>query len=78
MHACGVSSCRRDALLNRGVGEKNDEKAAERLSEASKSMVVFENTSEYESRRTLMVSLQNQLEAALSSALVAAVNSRES
>ncbi|KAI0635016.1 Golgi complex component 7-domain-containing protein [Trametes polyzona] len=59
------------------LGEKSYEKAAERLSEASKSMVVFENTPEYESRRTLMVSLQNQLEASLSSALVAAVNSQD-
>lgn len=59
------------------LGEKNYEKAAERLSEASKSMAVFENTPEYESRRTLMVSLQNQLEAALSSALVAAVSSQD-
>ncbi|OBZ78031.1 Conserved oligomeric Golgi complex subunit 7 [Grifola frondosa] len=59
------------------LGEKNYEKAAERLSEASKSMVVFENTPEYDNRRTLMVSLQNQLEAALSSALVAAVNSQD-
>ncbi|OSD07857.1 hypothetical protein PYCCODRAFT_1463149 [Trametes coccinea BRFM310] len=57
--------------------EKSYEKAAERLSEASKSMAVFENTPEYESRRTLMVSLQNQLEASLSSALVAAVNSQD-
>ncbi|KAI0945244.1 hypothetical protein AcW1_001509 [Taiwanofungus camphoratus] len=59
------------------LGEKNYEKAAERLSEANKSMAVFENTSEYGNRRTLMVSLQNQLEAALSSALVAAVTSQE-
>ncbi|KAI0690656.1 Golgi complex component 7-domain-containing protein [Cerioporus squamosus] len=59
------------------LGEKNYEKAAERLSEASKSMAVFENTPEYESRRTLMVSLQNQLEASLSSDLVAAVNSQD-
>ncbi|KAL6299594.1 Golgi complex component 7-domain-containing protein [Sparassis latifolia] len=59
------------------LSEKNYEKAAERLSEASKSMVVFANTPEYESRRTLMVSLQNQLEAALSSALVAAVTSQD-
>ncbi|KAI0674167.1 Golgi complex component 7-domain-containing protein [Trametes maxima] len=59
------------------LGEKSYEKAAERLSEASKSMAVFENTPEYESRRTLMVSLQNQLEASLSSALVAAVNSQD-
>jgi hypothetical protein len=40
-------------------------------------MVVFQNTPEYESRRTLMVSLQNQLEAALSSALVAAINTQD-
>ncbi|RDX46650.1 hypothetical protein OH76DRAFT_1457108 [Lentinus brumalis] len=59
------------------LGEKNYEKAAERLSEASKSMSVFENTPEYESRRNLMVSLQNQLEASLSSDLVAAVNSQD-
>ncbi|KAJ3485285.1 hypothetical protein NLI96_g5053 [Meripilus lineatus] len=59
------------------LGEQNYEKAAERLSEANKSMIVFQNTPEYENRRTLMVSLQNQLEASLSSALVAAVNSRD-
>ncbi|THG94756.1 hypothetical protein EW026_g6780 [Hermanssonia centrifuga] len=59
------------------LGEQNYERAAERLSEASKSMVVFQNTPEYETRRTLMVSLQNQLEASLSSALVAAVNSQD-
>ncbi|TCD64026.1 hypothetical protein EIP91_004660 [Steccherinum ochraceum] len=59
------------------LGEQNYEKAAERLSEANKSMVVFTNTPEYENRRTLMVSLQNQLEASLSSALVAAVNSQD-
>ena len=53
------------------------EKAAERLAEASKSMVVFQNTAEYETRRALMVSLQNQLEASLSSALVAAINVRD-
>jgi conserved oligomeric Golgi complex subunit 7 len=52
-------------------------KAGERLAEASRSMVVFQNTSEYENRRALMISLQNQLEAALSSALVAAINAKE-
>lgn len=52
-------------------------KAAERLAEASKSMVVFQNTAEFESRRALMTSLQNQLEAALSSALVAAINTKD-
>lgn len=57
--------------------EKSYAKAAERLSEASKSMVVFQNTPEYEPRRTLMVNLQNQLEASLSSALVAAINSQD-
>ena len=59
------------------LSEQNYEKAAETLSEAAKSMVVFQNTPEYESRRSLMVSLQNQLEASLSSALVAAINSQE-
>ncbi|KAF8520164.1 Golgi complex component 7-domain-containing protein [Hysterangium stoloniferum] len=52
-------------------------KAAERLAEASRSMVVFQNTPEYDTRRALMTSLQNQLEAALSSALVAAINARD-
>ncbi|KAI0270749.1 Golgi complex component 7-domain-containing protein [Gloeopeniophorella convolvens] len=59
------------------LSEQNYEKAAEKLSEASKSMVVFQNTSEYEGRRALMISLQNQLEASLSSALIAAINSRD-
>jgi hypothetical protein len=59
------------------LSEHSYGKAAERLSEASKSMAVFENTPEYESRRTLMVSLQNQLEASLSSALVAAITSQD-
>ncbi|KDQ16859.1 hypothetical protein BOTBODRAFT_186473 [Botryobasidium botryosum FD-172 SS1] len=53
------------------------EKAAERLAEASKSMSVFQNTPEFDMRRALMTSLQNQLEAALSAALVAAVNARD-
>src|SRR5258708_5356706 len=51
-------------------------KASERLAEASKSMVVFQHTPEFESRRALMISLQNQLEAAVSSELVAAINGR--
>jgi len=59
------------------LSEQNYEKAAETLSEAAKSMIVFQNTPEYESRRSLMVSLQNQLEASLSSALVAAINSQD-
>ncbi|KAG2015445.1 hypothetical protein CC2G_008718 [Coprinopsis cinerea AmutBmut pab1-1] len=59
------------------IGERSYAKAAERLSEASKSMVVFQNTPEYDPRRALMVNLQNQLEASLSSALVAAINSQD-
>ncbi|KAG6831695.1 hypothetical protein H0H92_008338 [Tricholoma furcatifolium] len=59
------------------LSERNYAKAAERLFEASRSMVVFHNTPEYEPRRTLMVNLQNQLEASLSSALVAAINSQD-
>ncbi|KAG6885965.1 hypothetical protein C0993_006892 [Termitomyces sp. T159_Od127] len=59
------------------LGERNYAKAAERLSEASRSMIVFQNTPEYEPRRTLMINLQNQLEASLSSALVASINSQD-
>ncbi|KAF9469916.1 oligomeric Golgi complex subunit 7 [Collybia nuda] len=59
------------------LAEKNYEKGAERLSEASRSMVVFQNTPEYEARRMLMVNLQNQLEASLSSALVSAINTQD-
>jgi conserved oligomeric Golgi complex subunit 7 len=59
------------------LAERSYAKAAERLSEAGKSMAIFENTPDYESRRTLMVSLQNQLEASLSSALVAAITSQD-
>lgn len=59
------------------VGESSYSKAAERLEEASRSMVVFQNTTEYEGRRALMVSLQNQLEAALSTSLVTAINARD-
>ncbi|KAL0576282.1 hypothetical protein V5O48_005690 [Marasmius crinis-equi] len=57
--------------------EQNYAKAASRLSEANKSMVVFQNTPEYDPRRTLLVNLQNQLEASLSSALVAAINEQD-
>jgi len=59
------------------VQEQAYVKAAERLAEASKSMVVFEHTPEYETRRSLMVSLQNGLEAGLSASLVAAINARD-
>ncbi|KAJ3973697.1 Golgi complex component 7-domain-containing protein [Lentinula raphanica] len=56
------------------LAERSYAKAAFRLSEANKSMIVFQNTPEYDPRRTLLVNLQNQLEASLSSALVAAIN----
>ncbi|KAF8160818.1 Golgi complex component 7-domain-containing protein [Crassisporium funariophilum] len=59
------------------IAEKSYGKAAERLSEANKSMVVFQNTPEYDPRRTLMVNLQNQLEAALSTALLSAINAQD-
>ncbi|KAH7097557.1 oligomeric Golgi complex subunit 7 [Auriculariales sp. MPI-PUGE-AT-0066] len=52
------------------------DRAAERLADARRSMSVFQSTSsspEQETRRALIVSLQNQLEAALSAALVSAV-----
>lgn len=59
------------------VSEEQYSKAAERLAEAARSMVVFQNTAEYEARRALMVSLQNQLETSLSSGLVKAINERD-
>ncbi|KEI42476.1 uncharacterized protein L969DRAFT_14674 [Mixia osmundae IAM 14324] len=52
-------------------------KAAERLSEASKSLVVFRETPEYEQRHALMTSLQNQLEASLSASLIAAITDKD-
>ncbi|KAI8461950.1 oligomeric Golgi complex subunit 7 [Phakopsora pachyrhizi] len=52
-------------------------KAAERLAEAAKSMVVFQHTPEYESRRSLMRSLQNELEASLSTSLVKALGEKD-
>lgn len=49
-------------------------KAGNRLAEAGRSMVVFQSTpGEYESRRTLLVSLQNDLEGALAKALEATI-----
>ncbi|EFP83013.1 uncharacterized protein PGTG_09981 [Puccinia graminis f. sp. tritici CRL 75-36-700-3] len=52
-------------------------KAAERLAEAAKSMVVFQHTPEYEGRRGLMRSLQNELEASLSTNLVKALSDKD-
>ncbi|KAF8716536.1 Golgi complex component 7 (COG7), partial [Rhizoctonia solani] len=48
--------------------------AADRLAASTTSLQVFEGTSEYENAKALMVSLQNQLEAGLSTAVVNAVN----
>ncbi|QRV77439.1 Golgi complex component 7 (COG7) [Ceratobasidium sp. AG-Ba] len=48
--------------------------AADRLAASTDSLQVFEGTPEYESAKGLMVSLQNQLEAGLSTAVVNAVN----
>lgn len=59
------------------LSEQAYSKAASRLSEASKSLGVFQNTPEFETRKTLMTNLQNQLEASLSSALVAAINTND-
>lgn len=59
------------------VQEQSYVKAAERLAEANKSMIVFQNSPEYEQRRNLMVSLQNGLEAGLSASLVAAITARD-
>lgn len=59
------------------VSEQQFVKAAERLEEASRSMIVFQNTTEYETRRALMISLQNQLEASLSATLVKAIGNRD-
>lgn len=53
-------------------------KAAARLEEASRSVLVFtHNTTEYEARRSLLLSLQNQLEASLSAALVKAIGDKD-
>ncbi|TFK73929.1 hypothetical protein BDN72DRAFT_813918 [Pluteus cervinus] len=59
------------------LSEQSFAKAAERLSEANRNVVIFQNTAEYDPRRTLMVSLQNQLEASLSSALVSAITAQD-
>ncbi|CAE6467510.1 unnamed protein product [Rhizoctonia solani] len=48
--------------------------AADRLAASTTSLQIFEGTSEYDNAKALMVSLQNQLEAGLSTAVVNAVN----
>lgn len=66
-----------DSEITTLIASQSYAPAASRLSEASRSLALFSNTPEYESRRALMISLQNQLEASLSSALVAAINKRD-
>lgn len=53
------------------------QKAAIRLQEAEKSLVIFHNTPEYEERRKLLTELQNQLEATVSPQLVAALSQHD-
>ncbi|CAD6574327.1 MAG: hypothetical protein TREMPRED_001089 [Tremellales sp. Tagirdzhanova-0007] len=60
------------------IASQSWDKAGERLAEASRSMVVFQNTpGEYETRRDLLVSLQNDLEIALSAALRQAISKND-
>lgn len=66
-----------DSEVTALITEQAYGKAADRLAEAAKSMVVFQNTPEYEARRALMISLQNSLEASLSTSLVSAISSRD-
>ncbi|CAB4418945.1 unnamed protein product [Rhizophagus irregularis] len=53
------------------------QKAGARLMEAEKSLVIFQNTPEYEERRKLLTELQNQLEATVSPQLVNALNQHD-
>lgn len=56
------------------IADKKWTKAGERLAEANKSLRVFQSAEgEYESKRSLLVSLQNELETALSAALKDAI-----
>ncbi|KAF0484674.1 Conserved oligomeric Golgi complex subunit 7 [Gigaspora margarita] len=53
------------------------QKASMRLQDAEKSLVIFQNTPEYEERRKLLTELQNQLEATISPQLVAALSQHD-
>lgn len=62
----------------KGLYEAEDfKKAGDRLHEASKSLQVFQNAPDYESRKKLLVDLQNQLEATVSPQLVKALADRD-
>jgi len=67
-----------EAEITALLGEAQYLKAATRLAESSKFVTLFTPaTSEFEARRSLLVSLQNQLEASLSTALVRAVGDKD-
>ncbi|CAG8586507.1 19029_t:CDS:1 [Racocetra persica] len=53
------------------------QKASMRLQDAEKSLIIFQNTPEYEERRKLLTELQNQLEATVSPQLVAALSQHD-
>src|SRR6266498_2433305 len=53
------------------------QKASVKLMEAEKSLVIFQNTPEYEERRKLLTELQNQLEATVSPQLVNALSQHD-
>ena len=60
------------------IGKEEWEEAGTRLAEASKSMVVFQSSpGDYESRKTLLVSLQNELETRLVKALEASITAED-
>src|SRR6266542_1650341 len=56
---------------------KDYQKASVKLMEAEKSLVIFQNTPEYEERRKLLTELQNQLEATVSPQLVNALSQHD-
>ncbi|RXK39608.1 hypothetical protein M231_03110 [Tremella mesenterica] len=59
-----------DSEISSLISSQDWSKAGERLQEAAKSLLVFQNTpQEYETRKTLLTSLQNQLETSLGMAL---------
>ncbi|CAG8732714.1 7682_t:CDS:1, partial [Racocetra fulgida] len=53
------------------------QKASMRLQDAEKSLIIFQNTPEYDERRKLLTELQNQLEATVSPQLVAALSQHD-
>ncbi|KAI9635670.1 Golgi complex component 7-domain-containing protein [Dioszegia hungarica] len=67
-----------ESEITSSISSSEWEKAGARLAEAERSMVVFQSTpGEYESRKALLVSLQNGLEAALATALEQALEAAD-